>query len=143
MENYVETTILVDRLIMQLNFYSYYMKDHHIVKNEITHDIKNNLNKLLNFQQQLSHSNIVTKEMSNEISLIESMVNNIQDDLTNLLILKELAHKLLLYFNRVNAEYPINISKAHQFIQDGQYQEAINELIQLGTQMKKRKSKGN
>lgn len=140
-ENYLEISITVDKLIMQLNYYAYYMKENHIIKNEISHDIKNYLNKLMNFQLQLSQSNYVDEAMINEISFIESMVNNIQDELTNFLILKELSHKLLMYFNRMSAENPMSISKANQFIQEGQYQNAINELIQFNNQMKKKKNK--
>ncbi len=138
---YFDNVVAVDNLIMQLNFFTNYMKENNIKNLEIQHDINSCIATLHNYQQKFIKSKYIDSTISNTIDNIELRVNNIQDELNNYLIMKELANRLLLYSNREMSNDPLTLSKASAYVNEGKFKEAIDELIQLHSRQKKNNKK--
>lgn len=141
-ELYFSTVQRIDKNILSLNFLLYTMEQNNIINNEIKHDIKTYLLALRKYQNTITNSKNIEQSLINEVAIIENSIDDMSDQISDFLILKTIANRLLMYCNKDIPSEPVVINKSISMIKEGKYKEAISELIDVANKIKREKRKG-
>ncbi len=139
MENYYSAVYSIDNEIVGLNYLLYTIDTNNLKVKEIKHDIGNYILTLREYQNKLLNSKKVEDKCIKDLRNIETFIERNSDEISNFLILKNIAQKLLLYFNQYIDIEQETINKCSAMIDNGEYKDAIDELVDFSNRIKKAK----
>ena len=136
-ENYYTTVYSIDNQVVALNYLLYIIDINNLKVKEIKHDINNYILTLKQYQNNLIDSKKIEDKCIKDLRNIEEFIEKNSNEISNFLILKKIAQKLLLYFNKNIDSEPQTINNCSILIESGEYKKAIDELINLSNRLKK------